>query len=161
MLTQFEHSVKEVENFNADCFRELKALSKPPQAVKTVLTGLVTLFKCKPIYMKVEVKSEIDYWDMAKHLMADPRKLKEDMLQFDKDNVSQAALAKIKDIIIENTDCTEERVKNSSSKCLTILQWIKSVYSYCIIKGNNKVSEKHEEKVKIEEPKDHPIEKIL
>ncbi|KXS09529.1 hypothetical protein M427DRAFT_128896 [Gonapodya prolifera JEL478] len=95
---------------------ELKVFSKPPDLVMLVMEAVCILFK---------VKAD---WDSSKKLLADPQFMKK-MVEFDKDNIPDSILKKLRKYI-ENPSFTPDAVEKVSKACKSICMWVVALELY-------------------------------
>ncbi|CAL1150093.1 unnamed protein product, partial [Cladocopium goreaui] len=82
---------------------EIKALAKPPDGVKLTLEAVCVMFQVKPI-KKADPnqpgKKFDDYWEASqKGPLSDPKKLLDDLFEFDKDNIAEPVIKKISEYV--------------------------------------------------------------
>ncbi len=87
----------------------------------------------------------MDYWGPSKKLLNDLNFLK-DLISFDKDNLNQVAVAKIKKDYLSNPEFVPSRIANASSAAEGLCKWAMAMIKYDEIK---KVVAPKEEKLSI------------
>eukprot|EP00425_Heterocapsa_triquetra_P033226 CAMPEP_0195121682 /NCGR_PEP_ID=MMETSP0448-20130528/124777_1 /TAXON_ID=66468 /ORGANISM="Heterocapsa triquestra, Strain CCMP 448" /LENGTH=174 /DNA_ID=CAMNT_0040159155 /DNA_START=11 /DNA_END=532 /DNA_ORIENTATION=+ len=71
-----------------------------------------------------------DYWAAAfQHLLKDPRKLLEDMLLFDRDQIEEETIQRITPLL-SREDFEPANVKKTSHACEAICRWVRSMVKY-------------------------------
>merc|ERR1719171_966040 len=108
---------------------EVKALKKPPGAVRLVLQCVCILKGIKSVKGKDdEGKAFDDYWPASTKMVADGGFL-QSLKDFDKDNMPAAIVKKIANML-PHEDLQPERVKQVSSACYGLIQWVRAMETY-------------------------------
>jgi dynein heavy chain len=95
---------------------EIKAFNNPPAMVQTVLEAVCILLGAKPD------------WPTAKALLGDSNFLK-NLYTYDKDNIAEIKLKKIKPYI-ENPSFVPEEVLKVSKACRSMCLWVRAIDIY-------------------------------
>ncbi|CDI85223.1 hypothetical protein EPH_0053350 [Eimeria praecox] len=132
-LPALEEAVECVKKLKSDHIREVKALSKPPSGVILTMEAVCIMFGVPPVKKpdpsRPGVKIE-DYWESAQHkLLKDPKKLLEDLLKYDKDNIPETIIATIGPYI-ERTDFDPTAIRKASVACEAICMWVRAMFKY-------------------------------
>jgi dynein heavy chain, axonemal len=110
---------------------EVKALKKPPAAVKTTLTAVAIMLgkKGKRIKNPNGPGKIMDYWEViVKELLGDFQFIN-NLKKFDKDNVPQETI----DQVIkyrDDPDFTAEKISRSSLACGGLCKWVLAIIKY-------------------------------
>lgn len=124
-------SMQEAENaLNALTPADLSAvrtMKNPPVTVKIVMEAICILKDIKTDKMSATTD---EYWTVSKKLLADPAKLIESLLTFDKDAISDPTAARLQNKIIANDAFDPEKVKLVSLACELLSRWIIAVVQY-------------------------------
>ncbi|KAL8275069.1 hypothetical protein Esti_000948 [Eimeria stiedai] len=132
-LPALEEAVECVKKLKSDHIREVKALTKPPSGVVLTMEAVCIMFGVPPVKKPDPSKpgSKIeDYWESAQHkLLKDPKKLLEDLLKYDKDNVSESIIATISPYI-DRTDFDPKAIRKASVACEAICMWVRAMFKY-------------------------------
>jgi hypothetical protein len=125
---------------------EVRAMNSPPNGVVLTAQALCIMFAVKPVKLKpiqnlrspgylhsepspAMKKHKYCYWQAAKEkLLADPRLL-ERMLAFDKDNISDAVMAKIQPLF-KNPEFEPDTIKKASKAAAGICMWVRAMVAY-------------------------------
>jgi dynein heavy chain len=110
-LPAMESAYKALDALEKKDIAELKVFSKPPDAVLMVMEAICILFKVKPD------------WDSSKKLLSDPQFMKK-MQDYDKDNISESTIKKLKKYIDTpnfNAEAVEKVSKAIKSMCLWVI----------------------------------------
>merc|ERR1719316_869664 len=102
-LPALDIAVKCLKSLKLSHIQEVKVLANPPGGVKLTLEAVCIMFGIKPVRKNdpnTPGKKFDDYWEASqKGPLADPKKLLEDLFEFDKDNIPEAVIQKIKPYI--------------------------------------------------------------
>lgn len=115
-LPALNAAYKALDSLEKKDIAEMKAFSKPPELVMTVMEAICILFKVKPD------------WDNSKKLLSDPQFLKK-LADYDKDNIPEAMSKKLRkytELPTFKPDIVEKVSKASRSLCM----WAKAVDLY-------------------------------
>ncbi|KAL8439659.1 hypothetical protein Efla_004567 [Eimeria flavescens] len=132
-LPALEEAVECVKKLKSDHIREVKALTKPPSGVVLTMEAVCIMFGVpptkKPDPSKAGCKIE-DYWESAQHkLLKDPKKLLDDLLKYDKDNIPESIIATISPYI-DRTDFDPKAIRKASVACEAICMWVRAMFKY-------------------------------
>ena len=115
---------------------EVKSMKTPPAKVVLVLSAVCDMLGVKPDKLKKGEKRETavggyDYWAAAKSkkLLGDT-KLIARLKAFDRDNISESVIARIRRDYIANPDFTPARVKASSFAAMGLCKWVVGMEKY-------------------------------
>ncbi|KAL8455649.1 hypothetical protein Emag_000471 [Eimeria magna] len=132
-LPALEEAVECVKKLKSDHIREVKALTKPPSGVVLTMEAVCIMFGVPPVKKPDPSKpgSKIeDYWESAQHkLLKDPKKLLDDLLKYDKDNVPESIIATISPYI-DRTDFDPKAIRKASVACEAICMWVRAMFKY-------------------------------
>jgi len=107
---------KALDSLNKNDIGEIKAFATPPELVQTVMEAVCILF---------ERKTD---WKTAKNLLGESTFMK-GMLEYNKDNVSDKTLKKLKPYI-ENPKFQPDIVANTSKACRSLCLWVRAIDLY-------------------------------
>lgn len=105
----------------------VRTMKSPPVTVKIVMEAICILKEVKTDKMSATTD---EYWTVSKKLLADPAKLIESILTFDKEAISDATAARLQSKIIANDAFDPEKVKLVSLACELLSRWIIAVVQY-------------------------------
>ncbi len=134
-LPALENAVKKVKEINVNDFYELKGVSTPgPSIVACFMVVCYFLLKNeKPKKVTDPKKAQYDpegWFDLAKQkLLAEPKKFLNDMINYDKDNIPDTLIAKVKPMM-EREELSEKKVANASSALVAVRIWILAMITY-------------------------------
>lgn len=115
-LPALDSAYKALDALEKKDIAELKVFSKPPDAVLMVMEAICILFKVKPD------------WDSSKKLLSDPQLMKK-MQDYDKDNISENTIKKLKKYI-DTPNFTPEAVEKVSRACKSMCMWVIAMELY-------------------------------
>ncbi|KAJ3111652.1 Dynein heavy chain 6, axonemal [Phlyctochytrium bullatum] len=109
-LPALQAAYKALDALDKKDIAELKVFTKPPDLVLMVMEAVCTLFKVKPD------------WESSKKLLGDPQLMKK-MQEYDKDNIADAVIKKLKKYT-ENPQFNAEAVEKVSKACKSMCMWV-------------------------------------
>ena len=115
-MPALEKAMEEVEKLDKASVSEVKAYTKPPALVETVLQAVMILF------------GKATDWGTAKKVIGESNFLQE-IKRYDKDHVSQATANKIKKYV-EMPSFSKEEVKKVSGAAAALCVWVHAIYIY-------------------------------
>jgi dynein heavy chain len=113
--------------------QEIKALGSPPAGVRLTLEVVCVYFQVKPV-KKADPnqpgKKIDDYWEASKTgPLSDPKKLLDDLFEFDRDNIPETVIQKAGPYI-EREDFDPAMIKKASIACEAICMWARAMHKY-------------------------------
>ncbi|XP_077994098.1 dynein axonemal heavy chain 6-like [Glandiceps talaboti] len=115
-LPALEAANKALDSLDKSDISEIKAFTKPPEMVQTVMEAVCIILGVKP------------EWSAAKSLLGDANFLKK-MVDYDKDNIPESTLRKLKKYI-ENPKFVPEIVEKTSKACKSMCMWVRAMDLY-------------------------------
>eukprot|EP00741_Cyanophora_paradoxa_P012299 tig00000169_g11885.t1 len=134
-LPALEAAVKCLSKLDKSQIVEVKALKKPPEGVKTVMKAVCIMMQVKPVKMNDPEnpmgKKIDDYWGPAQKLLSDlgPDKFKEELINFDKDNIPKDVIQKVDPICADPTFEPNE-IRKVSVACEAMCMWTHAMRTY-------------------------------
>lgn len=129
-LAEAVQCLKELKKSDID---EVKSLGRPPVNVVRTLTALCVMFDIRPDVVNDPEnpgKKMKDYFKAAgKHLLVNGAKLLEDMMNYDKDNISHHIIQQIEPFY-NDPQFTPEIVEKASRACKAMCMWARAMYKY-------------------------------
>eukprot|EP01029_Cantina_marsupialis_P009143 TRINITY_DN2137_c0_g4_i1.p1 TRINITY_DN2137_c0_g4~~TRINITY_DN2137_c0_g4_i1.p1 ORF type:complete len:4119 (-),score=1448.16 TRINITY_DN2137_c0_g4_i1:93-12449(-) len=112
---------------------EVRAMKNPPGGVKLTMEACCIMFQVKPV-MKADPdnlgKKIKDYWEAAqKQLLVNANKLKEDLKNYDKDNIPEKTIELIEPYIAR-PDFVPAIIEKASKACTAICMWARAMHKY-------------------------------
>nr|XP_034195945.1 dynein heavy chain 1, axonemal-like [Osmia lignaria] len=149
MLIAAEKSLKAL---NRNDITEVKAMKRPPVGVLLVIETVCIINNVKPVkvdtgtYGKGAVK--LDYWGPGSQMLADPGHFLYTMENYDKENLTEEMINKLK-VYIEDPNFQPSKIEYVSKACYSLCLWVHAMYNYYFV--NQKVKPKMEALAKAEE----------
>lgn len=134
-LPALEAAVKKVKEINVNDFYELKAVNTPgPSIVACFNVVCMLLIKGeKPKKPNDPKKLQYDpegWFELSKQrLLSDPKKFLNDMINYDKDNIPDQLIQKIRPMM-DREELSEAKVKNASGALVAVRIWILAMCTY-------------------------------
>ncbi|XP_074141707.1 dynein axonemal heavy chain 6 isoform X2 [Sminthopsis crassicaudata] len=115
-LPALDAANKALDSLDKADISEIRVFTKPPDMVMTVMEAISILLNAKPD------------WATAKQLLGDSNFLKR-LLDYDKENIKPAVLAKLQRYI-NNPDFLPEKVEKVSKACKSMCMWVRAMDLY-------------------------------
>jgi dynein heavy chain len=134
-LPALENAVKKVREINVNDFYELKAVNTPgPSIVACFQVVCFLILKNEKPKKQTDPKKipyDPDGWfELSKQkLLSEPKKFLQDMINYDKDNIADALIAKIKPMM-EKEELSEKKVQSASGALVAVRIWILAMITY-------------------------------
>ncbi|KAK2587842.1 hypothetical protein KPH14_003939 [Odynerus spinipes] len=107
----------------------VKSMKRPPAGVRLVMAAVCILKDIKPERVETPEGTVDDYWKGSLRILSDMKFL-ESLLNFDKDNIPERIMAKIRSTILTNPDFDPERVRHVSTACEGLCRWVFALSEY-------------------------------
>jgi len=124
---------KALKALKLSSLQEIKALGKPPAGVRLTLEAVCVIFGIKPVRANDPNnpgKKIDDYWEAARAgPLADPKKLMDDLFEFDKDNIPEPVIQKLEPYI-QREDFDPVQIKKASVACEALCMWTRAMHKY-------------------------------
>jgi dynein heavy chain len=132
-LPALEEAVKKVKQINVNDFYELKGIATPGAAIVKMFEVVAKMFSKKPGKVTDPKKKESDpdgYFELAKkELLSNPKKFLQDLIDYDKDHIPDALVAKVKPMM-ELEALSEAKVKSASGALVAVRLWVNAMITY-------------------------------
>uniref|UniRef100_A0A5F8HIF6 Dynein axonemal heavy chain 6 n=1 Tax=Monodelphis domestica TaxID=13616 RepID=A0A5F8HIF6_MONDO len=115
-LPALDAANKALDSLDKADISEIRVFTKPPDMVMTVMEAISILLNAKPD------------WPTAKQLLGDSNFLRR-LLDYDKENIKPAILAKLQKYI-NNPDFLPEKVEKVSRACKSMCMWVRAMDLY-------------------------------
>ncbi|KAH3860157.1 hypothetical protein DPMN_023048 [Dreissena polymorpha] len=115
-LPILDAAIKALDSLDKQDIAEIKVFSKPPEMVQTVMEAVAILLGQKTD------------WASAKGMLADNNFLKK-LMDYDKDNIGEATLKKLKKYI-DNPKFIPDEVVKVSKACKSMCMWVRAMETY-------------------------------
>jgi dynein heavy chain len=136
-LPMLDAAVECLRELNKSHIDEVRNFKKPPPAVILTMEAACIMLRQK-LKLKVVMKQQEgnsmikvpDYWATAtKYLLKQPKLLLQTLQNYDRDNIPEAVISKIKPYILRE-DFSVKRVETASVACRAICMWVHAMYNY-------------------------------
>ncbi|KAG7196964.1 hypothetical protein KM043_000229 [Ampulex compressa] len=109
----------------------VKAMKHPPYGVKLIMESICVLKQVKPDKVQSADTGTIveDYWKAALRVLSDAKFL-DSLLSFDKDNIPERIIDKIRKDYLTNPDFDPEKIKKVSTACEGLCRWVYAISEY-------------------------------
>ncbi|XP_023932407.1 dynein heavy chain 3, axonemal [Lingula anatina] len=108
----------------------VKSMTNPPAGVRLVMEAVCIMKGQKPDKTRdPSGKTVEDYWPVAKKLLGDLKFL-ESLKVYDKDNIPEATMKKIRKDYMNNPEFDPEIIKKVSSACEGLCKWVRALDTY-------------------------------
>jgi len=113
-------------------FVEIKSFQKPPLMIKTTMDGVCILMNQKG--KKVSDKpGVVDYWDDTRRLLTDPAQFIKKLEKYDKENISEATINKMKQFLAKNKNFQPSLAAKASLAAEGLCKWCLALYEYYFV----------------------------
>ncbi|CAL6082691.1 Dynein_heavy chain [Hexamita inflata] len=129
-----DQAVEVLNNLKQSDFQEIANYKQPPQAIVMVLESICILMRMKPNKVADKEKAGAfveDYWDSAKKLLTNSQQLMNDLLNYQKEQITLEMVNKLKKYINEpffNQKDMEKKSKAASGLCAFVNAMFKFYY---------------------------------
>ncbi|XP_028047400.2 dynein heavy chain 7, axonemal [Monomorium pharaonis] len=107
----------------------VKSMKRPPAGVRLVMEAICILKDVKPERVQGPEGPMDDYWKPSLRILGDIRFL-ESLLNYDKDNIPERIMAKIRTTILTNPNFDPERIRQVSTACEGLCRWVFALSEY-------------------------------
>ncbi|KOX76420.1 Dynein heavy chain 7, axonemal [Melipona quadrifasciata] len=107
----------------------VRSMKRPPAGVRLVMEAVCILKDVKPEKVKTPDGIVDDYWKPSLRLLSDMKFL-ESLLTYDKDNIPERIMTKIRTTILTNPNFDPERIKFVSTACEGLCRWVFALSEY-------------------------------
>jgi len=129
-----DEAVKKVKSINVNDFYELKGVGSPGPSIVKMFEVVAYMFKApkpkKPTDDKKKANDPDGYFEYAKkELLSNPKKFLNDLIEYDKDNIPDTLVAKVKPMM-ELEALTEAKIKSASGALVAVRIWVNAMVTY-------------------------------
>ncbi|KAL6424720.1 hypothetical protein ACFW04_009998 [Cataglyphis niger] len=107
----------------------VKSMKRPPAGVRLVMEAVCILKDVKPLRVQGPEGPYDDYWKPSLRILGDIRFL-DSLLNFDKDNIPERIMTKIRTTILTNPNFDPERIRHVSTACEGLCRWVFALSEY-------------------------------
>ncbi|KAI9349443.1 dynein heavy chain and region D6 of dynein motor-domain-containing protein [Zopfochytrium polystomum] len=130
-LPALEQAVESLNSLSKNDIIEVRSMQRPPEGVKLVIEAICIMKGIKPKKVdsdKVGKKVD-DYWEPGRALLADPQKFLDSLMNFDKENIPEATILKIKPYI-DSPEFQVSVISRVSKAATSMCQWVRAMEKY-------------------------------
>ena len=129
-IPALEAAVKALSILKKDDITEVKMMKSPPAGVKLTMEAVCIMKEVGPVKVAApDGKGKVDdYWEPAKKMMNDPKFL-DSLVNYDKDNMKEAVINKIKKYVV-NEDFEPDKVAKASKAAYGLCCWVRAMEVY-------------------------------
>ena len=129
-LPALEMAVESLKCLTKNDVVEVRSMQRPPDGVKLVIEAVCIMKGIKPKKVENDKGKKVDdYWDGGKAIMADPTKFLESLVNFDKENIPDSVIQKIKPYI-DNENFSTEAISRVSKAATSMCLWVRAMEKY-------------------------------
>lgn len=134
-LPALDEAVKKVKQINVNDFYELKGIAMPGLSIVKCFEVVLQFFPKqgkpkKPTTDKEKAADPDGYFTLAKKgLLGNPKQFLQDLINYDKDNIPDALVSKVKPMM-ELDAMSEARIKSASQALVAIRMWVNAMITY-------------------------------
>lgn len=130
-IPALEAAVESLNSLSKNDIIEVRSMQRPPEGVKLVIEAVCIMkqIKAKKIDGDKPGKKVDDYWEPGKQLLSEPQKFLDSLLNFDKDNISEATIQKIKPYI-DSPDFQVSVISRVSKAATSMCQWVRAMEKF-------------------------------
>ncbi|XP_076618005.1 dynein axonemal heavy chain 7 isoform X2 [Colletes latitarsis] len=108
----------------------IRAMKQPPYGVKLIVESVCVLKQIKPERVQQPDGTFMeDYWRAALRMLSDIRFL-DSLINFDKDNIPDNVIERIRKQYLTNPDFDPEKIKKVSTACEGLCRWVYAMSEY-------------------------------
>ncbi|KZC14323.1 Dynein heavy chain 7, axonemal, partial [Dufourea novaeangliae] len=108
----------------------VRAMKQPPYGIKLIIESICVLKQVKPQRVQQADGTHIDdYWRAALRMLSDAKFL-DSLLNFDKDNIPDSVIERIRKHYLTNPDFDPEKIKKVSTACEGLCRWVGAMSEY-------------------------------
>lgn len=111
---------------------EIKALGNPPLAIRTTMHAVCVMLdrKCEKTPKKDNPKVMEDNWWFTAQKMMNEKNFLEDLLNFEKDNIPEHVIEKIRGQFLNDPEFKPSRVSKASAAAKGLCEWVIKLEQY-------------------------------
>lgn len=130
-LPALEQAVESLNSLSKNDIIEVRSMQRPPEGVKLVIEAVCIMKGIKPKKIDGDKpgKKLDDYWEPGRGLLSEPQKFLDSLLEFDKDNIAEATILKIKPYI-DSPEFQVSVIARVSKAATSMCQWVRAMELY-------------------------------
>jgi len=130
-MPAYEAAVDALSKLSKGDVGEVRGMKTPPAGVVLTTQAMCIMFEVKPVKVAApDGKGKVDdYWEAAKkELLVDPRLL-ERMVNYDKDNIPDTVITKVRPLY-DDPEFEPDKIKKASLAAMGICKWVRAMVVY-------------------------------
>ena len=153
-LPLLANALNSLKTLSKSDITEIKSMQRPPEGVKLVIEAVCIMKDVKPKKIDGDKmgKKIDDYWEPGKQLLNDPTKFIDSLMNYDKDNIPDNIINKIKPYI-DNPNFKKEVIERVSKAATSMCLWVRAMEKYYwvskIVKPKRENLKEAEESLKV------------
>jgi len=130
-LPMLANALNSLKTLSKGDVTEVRSMQRPPEGVKLVIEAVCIMKDIKPKKVDGDKmgKKVDDYWEPGKQLLADPTKFIDSLMNYDKDNIPDSIINKIKPYI-DNPNFKKEVIERVSKAATSMCLWVRAMEKY-------------------------------
>ncbi|KAI8841134.1 dynein heavy chain and region D6 of dynein motor-domain-containing protein [Chytriomyces cf. hyalinus JEL632] len=130
-LPALDAAVESLNSLSKNDIIEVRSMQRPPEGVKLVMEAICIMKGIKPKKIDGDKpgKKIDDYWEPGKGLLAEPQKFLDSLFNFDKDNIPENVVTKIKPYI-DSQEFQVSVIARVSKAATSMCQWVRAMEKY-------------------------------
>ena len=108
---------------------EVKSMKSPPEGVVLVMEAVCIMMGVKPEKKKVDGVTKVDYWDAAKRNLLNDMRFLQNLIEYDKDNISEKKVSKATPLL-QDPRLEPEVIKKASTAAYGLSCWVRAMVEY-------------------------------
>ncbi len=133
ILPQLDEAVKKVANLNVADINEVANYAIPTPGVLLVMEAVSVMFNKKATRVSKDGVVSYDWWPTAKEILSNPRKLKESMVDYDKENIPNDIIKKVAKYVTNEKFKPDIIRKIASKACVAMCEWVIAMYTFYFV----------------------------
>ncbi|XJO76015.1 hypothetical protein BDV3_006595 [Batrachochytrium dendrobatidis] len=130
-LPALDAAVESLNSLSKNDIIEVRSMQRPPEGVKLVIEAICIMKGIKPKKIDGDKpgKKIDDYWEPGRALLADPQRFLDSLMNFDKENIAEATVQKIKPYI-DSPEFQVSVISRVSRAATSMCQWVRAMEKY-------------------------------
>ncbi|KAJ3337634.1 hypothetical protein HDU93_000777, partial [Gonapodya sp. JEL0774] len=130
-LPALDAALESLNSLTKNDITEIRSMQRPPEGVKLVMEAVCIMKGIKPKKIDGDKpgKKIDDYWADGKALLNDPTKFLESLFNYDKDNIPESIIQKIKPYI-DSPEFQPAQIARVSKAATSMCQWARAMEKY-------------------------------
>ncbi|KAI8926816.1 dnah1 protein [Entophlyctis helioformis] len=130
-LPALDEAVQSLNSLSKNDIIEVRSMQRPPEGVKLVIEAVCIMKGIKPKKIDGDKpgKKIDDYWEPGRALLADPQKFLDSLMNFDKDNISESTIQRIKPYV-DSPEFQVSVISRVSKAATSMCQWVRAMEKY-------------------------------